>query len=223
MKDSLVTSVSAKLPVNYERAKEALAACLHLDECVEWRNKAEAIASYAKQADDETLFNHATRIKARAIRRGGELLRAIEPAKNQHDAKVNGRASGGVPTSRAQAAKAAGLSKDQKHQMLRVAALPLADFEAAVESDEPPTVTELAKRGTKPSTAHLDGRDPGDFKASTHAQAVLRDLAAIATEVPAAKAVRGALNHEYPKMRANTQKVVGWIAALQSELEKIRC
>jgi len=70
---------------------------------VEWRNKAEAIASYAKQADDETLFNHATRIKARAIRRGGELLRAIEPTKGGRPPKngttLDGKTPGGAPRS----------------------------------------------------------------------------------------------------------------------------
>jgi hypothetical protein len=109
-----------------------------LAECAEWKNKAEAIASYARQAEDETLLNTATRIKARAIRRCGELLREIKPAKG-----ANQNIRGGAPPkvhTRTEAAKGAGLSRDQSKQALRVAAVDERDFEAAVESAQPPTV-----------------------------------------------------------------------------------
>ena len=39
------------------------------DECWEWANKAEALASYAKMADDDSLRIMADRIQARAVRR----------------------------------------------------------------------------------------------------------------------------------------------------------
>jgi hypothetical protein len=48
-----------------------------------------------------------------------------------------------------QAARDAGLSKRQKDTALRVARIPEADFEALVESDNPPTVTRLAELGTR--------------------------------------------------------------------------
>jgi len=73
----------------------------------------------------------AERNLSRAIRRCGELLGEIEAAKNQHDAKA--RARGGAPPSRGAAARAAGLSRDQRRNALRVASIPKADFEAAVE------------------------------------------------------------------------------------------
>jgi len=38
----------ARLPVVYEEAKRALAECSRLDECQQWADKAEAIASYAR-------------------------------------------------------------------------------------------------------------------------------------------------------------------------------
>ena len=62
---------NAKLPKMYEGAKEALAECSRIDECADWANKAEALASYAKQAGDESLRKTADRIQARAIRRCG--------------------------------------------------------------------------------------------------------------------------------------------------------
>lgn len=45
----------ARLPQSYEAAKNALANCMSIDECQTWANKAEALASYAKQSNDDTL------------------------------------------------------------------------------------------------------------------------------------------------------------------------
>lgn len=75
---------SAKLPIVYERATQALSECTRIDECKEWANKAEALASYARQSKDDTLRKMAERIQARAIRRGGELIKQQE-AKERHD------------------------------------------------------------------------------------------------------------------------------------------
>jgi hypothetical protein len=43
---------SARFPATYEQAKAALASCQKIDECKDWANKAEALASYAKMAQD---------------------------------------------------------------------------------------------------------------------------------------------------------------------------
>lgn len=45
--------------------------------------------------------------------------------------------------------KAAGQSKNQQIQAMRVANVSEADFERQVESDNPPTVTRLAEQGKK--------------------------------------------------------------------------
>lgn len=47
------------------------------------------------------------------------------------------------------AGRAAGMSRHRVVQALRVASIPDADFEAAVESDNPPTMTALAEIGTR--------------------------------------------------------------------------
>ena len=65
---------TARLPANYEAAKRALSQADRVDECKTWADKAQALASYAKQAGDKTLFDYAKRIQARAIRRAGQLL-----------------------------------------------------------------------------------------------------------------------------------------------------
>jgi hypothetical protein len=62
-----ITLAKASLPTNYQEAKTALAECARIDECKSWADKANALASYAKHADDERLLSCAKRIKVRAI------------------------------------------------------------------------------------------------------------------------------------------------------------
>ena len=134
------------LPVNYLAARAALAECVRLDECVEWKNMAAALASYAAQAKDDSLKLLADEIHARAVQRLGELLRAI-PRPEQGGRPSQNDVGAGI-VSRAAAARAAGLSTRQKVTALRVAAIPRAEFERLVTSTKPPTVTQLAALGT---------------------------------------------------------------------------
>jgi len=85
----------------------------------------------------------------RAIQRAGEILKEIEVSKGGRPAKETRDGAG--PSSRTQAATDAGLSERQKDTALRVASVPREEFERVVESDNPPTVTELAERGTNKS------------------------------------------------------------------------
>ncbi len=128
----------ARLPASYEAARMALSECSRIDECQSWADKAEAMASYAKQAKDESLRKLADRIQARAIRRCGELLKQIEPA---NGANQNIRDGADRKVTRSSAATDAGLSERQKVTALRVASIPDEDFESQVESDSPPTIT----------------------------------------------------------------------------------
>lgn len=73
-----INTANASLPKSYEQAKSALANCERLDECQDWADKAAALASYAKQANDDQLEKMAIRIRARAVRRAGELLKQFD-------------------------------------------------------------------------------------------------------------------------------------------------
>jgi hypothetical protein len=149
----------ARLPATYEAARHALAECVQLDECREWAAKAEALASYARQMNDDALRVMCEQILARAIRRAGELLQEIEPAHGARtDLQPNDAAD--IRLTRTQAAQDAGLSDRQRVTALRVASVPRDEFETAVEGTKPATVTELAERGTRhrePSRDHLHG------------------------------------------------------------------
>lgn len=94
-----------------------------------------AVSAYAKQANDETLLNHARRIQCRSTRRMGELLVQVEPAKNQHDSVARDT---GVPTSRKGVAADAGIKERQRKTSIRIAKIPEADFEEMVEAEKAP-------------------------------------------------------------------------------------
>ena len=135
----------ANLPAKYLSAKLALNECSRIDECKTWADKTQALASYARQSRDKDLLHLAMRIHARAIRRCGELLKEVEKA---HGANQNIRRgeSPNVSTRKIAAANA-GLSPDQAKAAIRVANVNGDLFEEQVESDNPPTVSALAKQG----------------------------------------------------------------------------
>jgi hypothetical protein len=138
---------TARLPATYEAARTAIAECSRVDECKGWSDRAAALASYAKQAKDDSLRVMAVRIQARAVRRCGELLKQVP----RGDLSTRYGQEGDHPPviTRTQVADDAGLSEHQRKTALRVATVPTEDFDYAVESQEPPTVTKLAALGTQ--------------------------------------------------------------------------
>jgi hypothetical protein len=170
----------APLPQSYEAAKVALANCTAVDECQDWADKAAALASYARQQDDQTLFHYAKRIQARATRRVGELLKQFDGRDGQNlptpKAEPNHRFSGSVlPPSRSQVAAAAGMSEHRQKTAVRVANIPAPDFEAAVESPKPPTITALAEQGKRPAALH--DPKPAGFNEAIHTMGAMRRFA----------------------------------------------
>lgn len=69
----------AVLPVEYDRALQALAACTKVDEARTWDNKADALAAWAKiyRSDQASLL--AQRLKLHAYRRMGQLAEELTP------------------------------------------------------------------------------------------------------------------------------------------------
>lgn len=126
----------------------ALANCNRIDECKDWSDKAQALASYARQSEDKEMETTAMRIRARAIRRCGELLKEIEKAQpGPKELKDHA-----VPqlSPRQDAAKKSGLSPKQAKTAIRVANVPEGTFTEQIESPTPPSITSLAQQGTQP-------------------------------------------------------------------------
>lgn len=186
---AVVPSIAtAPLPARYEQAKAALAECDQVDECKDWADKAQALASYARQADDDALFRLARRIQARAIRRAGDLLKTFQDTERQVARDVRDGQTVGThpltPRTQREAAEAAGLSEHQEKTAVRVSNVPEEEFEAAVESEDPPTVTALAERGkqgrpaaTPPSDDPVFQPKPEGFNESIHTLGDMRRFA----------------------------------------------
>ncbi len=215
---SLPAVASAPLPATYEAAKRALEQCVALDECKMWANRAEALASYARQANDDALLKMSMRVQARAIDRCGELLHEVEPATGAHR-----KSDGGDTLSRKQAARDAGLSDRQRVTALRVNNVPRDEFERLIESDDPPTVTKLAELGTKhQDPGYLKGREPDDFAAATPFIGLAKEFLAEAQEIDIDRVSRGLNENERAEARTNYQKCVEWITQAWEVLDGLQ-
>jgi hypothetical protein len=201
----------ARLPASYEQAKTALAECSRIDECQEWANKAEALASYARQADDDSLRKLADRIQARAVRRCGELLKQFDGRPLNSAKQADG---GDALTSRREAAANAGMSKDQQVTAVRVANVPADQFEAAVESETPPTVTALAEAGKQsrvPRAPAVASTAPAGFKQATHLIGVVRNFADFCQKNDPVLVAGGLMNPEVHEVRNFVGVIDGWL------------
>lgn len=221
---------NARLPQTYEAARTALSECYRIDECKDWADKAAALASYAKQAEDNTLYETAQRIHGRAIKRCGELLAEIEarhtgrpPAPTKQPELMPAPAPISEPPTRKEAARDAGLSHRQQATALRLAAIPEPQFEALIQQSPPPTVTKLAEVGTKPKPKplhDLGGRSPVDFRATTEAIGFVRDLHAFAIRIDPEQIVRGASPAERARFAEQVPALLGWLTDLLTGVTK---
>ena len=215
--DSRLPSVeNASLPATYQRAQTALAECSRVDECQQWADKAEALASYAKQSKDESLRKMADRIQARAIRRAGELLRQIEPA---HGANQNiGEGAHPNVLTRTQAATEAGMSDHQRKQAQRVANIPEDQFEEQVESESPPTVTRLAEQGKK-NLVDLDDINPNLYAKATKVRGAISRMAEMCSTNDPREVAKGFKPHEVEEMKRNVETIDKWLDLFVTNLE----
>jgi hypothetical protein len=207
----------ARLPANYEAARHALAVCVRLDECRNWAIRAEALASYARQLNDTVMHDMAKRIQARAIRRAGELLHEIPPARGANQ----NIGDGAVPkvVTRKGAASEAGLSPRQSKTALRVSNVPADEFDKAVEGDDPPTVTELAERGKQANTAHLGDRDPDDYSKGTRLYSLVADFCRKFPDVSVEAGKRGLWPDELAALLKNITIAQAWLERARTILE----
>lgn len=213
----VATRSEAPLPARYEQARAALKECSRVDECNEWSDRAAALASYARQADDDELYKMARRIQGRAVRRCGELLKTYQTGPEGGRPKENGR--GAPPVSQRAAAASAGMSKDQEKQAVRVSNVPEADFETAVESDNPPTVTALADMGKAAPAVPPPSSRPGFYQA-THTVGAMRRFAEKCEENAPELVAGGLLEHEHDEARRFAHTIDRWIDRFLHNLRK---
>ena len=119
--------------VRYEAARSALAEAHRVDEVMSIRDKAEALAAYARQAKDAELIQWATEIKVRAERKAGWMLieaaeRGLRATKGDNRYTVKTSDDGrSTPT-----LSALGLTHNDSSRFQKVARMTEEHFEAAV-------------------------------------------------------------------------------------------
>lgn len=105
--------------VRYERARQEITECARIDEAAEMRDKAAAIAAYARQRNDVELEVWFSEIRLRASIRIGELVRGLETAEREgspgtYRLPIDGK-------SKADAIADAGLSKTDAYRCQELA------------------------------------------------------------------------------------------------------
>jgi hypothetical protein len=205
---SLTKIEKAPLPVTYLKAKDALAKCQSLDECGEWADKAEALASYGRQANDETMVHMAMRIRGRAIRRVSELMKLV-PSKA--GVRTDLSPPGGRGSGRLTMGKAAGLSKKQLEHASKIGKMSEAEFEERIEATPPPTVKQLA--------AAAKHRDPF-FPKATAALGTLRRFGEFCTANDPEKVAGAVMEHEIAEAKKSVGIIDSWLDVFVSNLGK---
>lgn len=199
---------SAALPGMYEQAKADLAQCVEVDECKAWADKAEAIRSYARQANDEDLMHAAMKIKSRAVERLGSLIGNLEKYRGGRPKLADGPQP---VTPRQEARDLAGVSKDQAEQAEAVARFAASEpdrYERMVESSKPATITALAKEGRRKSDKPASDPPRGDID---RVAAILHATKRLQKPVPASE-------FERKKMLLYLAEISRWALALTKSL-----
>jgi hypothetical protein len=203
-----LSTLNAQLPQSYERAKEALSTCSSIDECKDWSDKAMALASYARQAGDKTLENYAIRIRSRAIRRAGELLKQFDWQGKRTDLPLSN--GSGTKLSQKEAAQEAGMSKRQKDTSIRVANINEDEFNRLVESNQPPTLTALAEKGK----GYLEKEKPMGFKEATQLLGTVKRFSEFCDKINPVVVANALDDKEKEKVRFMVSKIDKWLDGL---------
>lgn len=212
MTESLIPRLDvdrATLPERYIAAKKALSECSQIDECKGWHDLAAAQASYARQAQDDEMERMAQRIRGRAARRLGELLRAqkatIGLGQGRRTDLIPDGNYVGPPT-----IEEAGISAKLSSQAQRIAGIPKEEFEAAIESDRPPSINQLAQRGRE----ELSKPRPPGFRAATEALGTLRRFAQFCKSTDASTVAGGLEETERKQAMKLVSEVDSWLDQL---------
>jgi hypothetical protein len=172
------------IPVSYQKAVTAIKECDAIDEAKDWADKMSALALYYKQSKDKTLEDYAKRIRIRAERRMGELLRQFDGRPN--NAQKQSTADHTL-ISQKETAEDIGLSKWQKDQSIRLSNIPEETFNEMVESENVPTLSQLAELGTKKTVKVVNQNNKDSWKVNER----LKEIAKLLKEYDAIYTIEG--------------------------------
>jgi hypothetical protein len=132
--DAMAVPIPVTL-VKYDAARSALAAATRVDDVKDVRNKAVALAAYARQVNDLDMERWVAEIKVRAERKAGELLRKMASNEGGRPTKT------GVPASPVSTLKQMGIAKYQAVIWKQIATIPEKKFEEILATATKPVRT----------------------------------------------------------------------------------
>lgn len=195
------------LPVEYERACQALAECLTLDEAKYWANKADALAAWARIYHDDKCQRDAKALKLLAYRRMGEIASELRPGKRVAFGRGYGNFSGSAPGQNA-LLREQGLTKEQSRHVQGIAKIDKPIFDQAVSSKKPPAPTTLIRNAL--------GENP-EWQQFSHAlSAVLMQC----RRIDAALLAKSLSDNLHELSRSRALEVITWLDEFERHLPK---
>ena len=166
--------------VRYEAARAALQAAHDVDEVKDIRDKHQAVAAYARQAQDNAMVLWASEIKVRAERRAGEMLaeRKANGSRATPAGNVNPRTK--VSSSTTPTLDDLGITRDQSSKWQKVAAIPDEKFEKVVEEMKDAgliTTAAVLRTATKPKKVKAKAAEKAPQKEKEKPKPVADDKA----------------------------------------------
>jgi hypothetical protein len=138
--------------VAYDAMCRAIDQALAVDEVKEIRDRAVALAQYQRQANNIEAESQCCRIRLRAERKAGELLKAMALHGEREGRGGDRKSKSGGTT-----LNDLGISRDQSALWQGLAEVPEKDFEAAIAGDRPTSAAVLEKARPKAVTPVDDG------------------------------------------------------------------
>jgi hypothetical protein len=130
---ALDRSELGRVAPNYEAMRQAIELCQRVDEIADFANKAVAIQAYCRQSLDVENEMHASRIRLRAERRLGQLLK-LTAENGERATRETARLVGSSDAARRDQPTLAdlGVPRDRASRAMQLANIPEEQFEAAL-------------------------------------------------------------------------------------------
>lgn len=191
------------VPVEYESAVKALAACVSLDEAKYWSDKSDALAAWAKIYKDDQAGVEARRLKLHAYRRMGQLAGELQPTKfkNQKGSTAKGKFPGPVSLLQER-----GLTRDAAQSARHLALRSPASFASLVSLPKPPAPSEAKRNG---QDHEYGGLRAALFSARSHTR-----------KFKAAKVARSLQGTEVSTARMLVRELIDWLDEFEQHLPK---
>ncbi len=173
-----------EMPLLYQEAVNAIAACKTFDEAKNWSDRADAMAAWAKIYADDAIEREAKSLKLHAYRRIGLLAAEMRPLTFRGRQGVQG------PSSLLQEQ---GFNKSKTASISKIARMPQKQFEAVAASKKPPSPSVLTNRYLRPNPEWAEMSNRMHQLQSAIRQAHPKDMAGSLSEKDTEAAMKSCL------------------------------